>query len=146
MEVFMKLQFLAVLLLAGAVGLFAQNGPDPFGGGGGERGQGGPGGFGPQVTWKQGVSVLQEFKAGTGSLTAGANNAWVLKLGNTEYQLFFPATAEQSGMKSGDKVTVEGIATTVKGQDVKPTYRILKLTVNGKAVDLTQFMRRRGDD
>jgi hypothetical protein len=79
-------------------------------------------------------------------LTAGANNAWVLKLGNTEYQLFFPATAEQSGMKSGDKVTVEGIATTVKGQDVKPTYRILKLTVNGKAVDLTQFMRRRGDD
>lgn len=145
----MKKQILAVLLLAGAAALFAQNGPDPFGGGGGNGGGGfPPGGFGgPQVTWKSGVSVLQEYKALTGVLTLAANGVATLKVGNDVYTLtLFPNQIQQLGVKSGDKVAFEGVLTTVKGQDVKPSYRPLTATIGGKVVTLQAFGRRGGDD
>ncbi|MEI8094151.1 MAG: hypothetical protein WCG80_08070 [Spirochaetales bacterium] len=152
----MKRRLLTVLLLAGSAALFAQNGPDPFGGGGGGGnggggfGPGGPGagGFGgPQVTWKAGVSVLQEYKALTGVITLGANNAATLKVGSVVYTLtLFPNQVQQLGVKTGDKVAFEGVLTTVKGQDVKPSYRPLTATIGGKVITLQAFARRGGDD
>jgi len=127
-----KIVLVAALAIVGGA-LFAQ-GPG--------MGMGmGPGmGQGPDaIEWNLGTVVTTEYKKVTGKVTVSETiGGFATFKADQDYELRLPRIADLSGLKTGDTVTIEGLFTTVKGETkVAPSVRPLKITVNGKEIDLS---------
>lgn len=121
-----KIMVFSVLVLAIAGSSFAQG----FMG----RGMGAAG-----VEWKQGTSVLSEYKKSTGTLVIGQKLETTFKADGVEYTLVLPRNAASLlDVKNGDTITFEGVVTTVKSADSKinPVFHPLKAVLNGKEITL----------
>jgi hypothetical protein len=103
------------------------------------RGAGFGPGAGPGIEWKLGTVVTTEYKKATGQVQFGQRIDAVFKADGVEYLLEIPRWSNPLvDAKSGDTVTIEGTATTVKSDTkVQPVFHAFKITVNGKEVDLT---------
>ena len=91
------------------------------------------------IDWKLGTVVTTEYKKSTGQLVLGQRLDPVFKADGVEYLLQIPRRANPMvDAKNGDTITVEGLATTVKSDTkIQPVFHALKITANGKEVDLT---------
>lgn len=129
----------ALVLMGGA--LFAQ-GPG--------MGQGTGMGPGSAIEWKIGNSITSEYKKLTGQISSSTTlwgSTMVFKAEGTEYQLMLPRVTELASLKSGDTITIEGMYTTVKADTKVPaTVHAVKVTVNGKEIDLSTLRGNRMDD
>lgn len=136
-----KIVLVAALAIVGGA-LFAQGqgpGMGPGMGAGMDRPRMGQGQGPEAIEWKLGTSVTTEYKKVSGKLvlsdTLGGTATFKA---DQDYELRLPKVDELSGLKNGDTVTIEGLFTTVKSDPkVAPSVRPLKLTVNGKEIDLT---------
>ncbi|MEI8096209.1 MAG: hypothetical protein WCG80_18510 [Spirochaetales bacterium] len=101
--------------------------------------QGYGGGPAAGIDWKIGNTVTTEYKKSTGQLILGQKLDPVFKADGVEYLLMLPRWSNPLvDAKSGDTITIEGTATTVKADTkVQPVFHAYKITVNGKEVDLT---------
>lgn len=95
-------------------------------------------GPGPAVTWQAGTVVTTEYKKVTGTLVLDQTVDAILKADGLEYLLRVPPfAATLTNLKTGDAITVEGLAITFKGDTkTQPEFRPFKVTIAGKETDL----------
>jgi len=136
-----KIVLVAALAIVGGA-LFAQA-PGPGMGPGMGSGMGRPGmGQGPDaIEWKLGTVVTTEYKKVTGKVTLSDTlGGFATFKADQDYELRLPRLADLPSLKTGDTVTIEGLFTTVKGETkVAPSVRPLKITVNGKEIDVSDL-------
>lgn len=131
-----KIVLVAALAIVGGA-LFAQGagmGMGPGMGPGMNRGSN-------AIEWKLGTVVTTEYKKVTGKVTVSDTiGGFATFQADQAYELRIPRIVDLSGVKTGDTVTIEGLFTTVKGETkVAPSVRPLKITVNGKEIDLSSI-------